>query len=79
MMIYMREVALKKDSSFMILQLFQKYPKVHGKSLIELMNLAWNVKECLDGGGQKEVVKKKQKEEIKPAIQKQATHSNNAS
>ena len=50
MLMYLRDVALKKDSSFLILQLFQKYPKVQGKSLQELVTLAWNVKENLDQG-----------------------------
>ena len=33
MLMYLRDIALKKDSSFEILQLFQKYPKIQGKYL----------------------------------------------
>ena len=59
MMIYLRELTLKKDSAFEILQLYQKYPKVQGKHLQEVVNLAWTVKEHLRMAMEKESDKKK--------------------
>lgn len=33
MLMYLRDIALKKDTGFEILQLYQKYPKIQGKYL----------------------------------------------
>ena len=53
MLMYLRDIALKKDSSFEILQLYQKYPKVQGKYLQEVVNLAWTIKDHLEVAYQK--------------------------
>jgi hypothetical protein len=44
MLIYLRDLALSKEKSYEVLQLYQKYPKVQGQYLKELIKLAWTVK-----------------------------------
>lgn len=48
MLVYLRDLALSKDKGYEVLQLYQKYPKVQGSYLKELIKLAWNIKELLD-------------------------------
>lgn len=75
MLMYLRDVALKKDTSFSILQLFQKYPKVEGKNLRKLVELAWSVKESLDQDNHKESEKKKEHQLTKNTYQTSANHN----
>ena len=62
MLVYLRELALGKDKGYEVLQLYQKYPKVQGNYLKELIKLAWNIKELLDHPPTKEEeIEKKRK------------------
>lgn len=43
MLVYLRDIALTKEKGYECLQLYQKYPRVQGQFLRDLIKLAWSI------------------------------------
>lgn len=48
MLIYLRDIVLTKEKGYEVLQMYQKYPRVTGQFLRDLIRLAWNIRDHIN-------------------------------
>lgn len=48
MIIYLRDIALNKESSLQIVQIYERFPTIDGTYLEELLNLSWALQDVYE-------------------------------